>query len=127
LFKAGREAWLGTAAAAFPDRSDAGRYLQHHHSIAVRFRHGACFERGMLEGVALPEGAFQEHSAALLAMGPMREAWLTSVSRDRVPALASSAWLGRITALSLNGDLSAGGMAELVASPHLSNLRLLSL
>ena len=81
----------------------------------------------MLEGVYLSDPIFVAHAVALFRAWPIRQVGLESLARDRVSTGAAFPWLSRLTLLLVNGDLAAGGVAELAASPHLANLRKLAL
>ncbi len=127
LLKAHRDVWLGDLGSLFPER-DPSRPL-HQFVVLVRshFWGGIRFERGMLEGIALPGAALQRHASTLLSAWPIREVWLSAVAPDDVQALATSPWLTRLNALGVGCELNDIDMAQLIASPYLANLQTLRL
>src|SRR5262249_10463835 len=85
------------------------------------------FRRGFVERVRLDAAALLRHAPALFAVAPLRHLDLVLAHGD-APGVAGCASLERFTTLHL---ASPGGppeeLAELLASPHLANLRALRL
>jgi uncharacterized protein (TIGR02996 family) len=85
------------------------------------------FRRGFVEYIDCTALQFIRHGQALFRVAPIRKVWLRSV-RPHVAELAASANLKGLTYLSLHGaGLDGQDLCTLLASPHLTDLRELSL
>jgi uncharacterized protein (TIGR02996 family) len=117
LERAVREGWLREKPALIPD------------ALVTWFRGGsAAFVRGMVESVYMKAGAFLANATSLFRTWPIRRVHLSELQPAEVPRLAACRWLERVTALETTSTAIDGDcVAELTASPHLANLRELSL
>jgi uncharacterized protein (TIGR02996 family) len=118
LLQTNRTNWLGASARLFQDREGYRGYYEY-----LGYHQGTLFERGMLEGVRLTESLFTEHAAALFRAWPIRHVWLVLPPNGRVRAFPASPCLRRLSGLCVSGRLRVADLANLVASPHLANLR----
>jgi uncharacterized protein (TIGR02996 family) len=85
------------------------------------------FRRGFVEALHLSTAAFLRRGERLFRKIPLLRVVLTAARPERMPELAASPLLARLTGLQLYGPIEEEGAVELFASPHLTSLRELDL